>query len=414
MTHPQNANPGTPKKRPHTPPKGKVRTPRASVELTAERAAPGGDCVAHLPDGRVAFVRGALPGERVRAAIIEQTTRFVRADVVEVLEASLNRIEPVCPLAVPGRCGGCDWQHTPLDVARRLKADVVREQLTRLGGLVDPEVTVEPASARDTGLGWRTRLQVSVARDGSRGLLRHRSHAVQPVPRCPITHSLLEQAGAWRDRDRTARSGGGGRQAQKRISYAASASTGDVVIDGSGVLTHEALDHTFRVSAGGFWQVHPAAPELLSAAVLEATAPQPGESALDLYAGAGLFAYALADRGAAVIAVEQGEQAADDARFNCGEGVDVRTADVAEIIGELPASDVVVLDPPRTGAGPDVMRAITELRSRVIAYVSCDAATLARDLRAAVEAGYRVDRVRAFDLFPMTAHVELLAVLRPA
>jgi tRNA/tmRNA/rRNA uracil-C5-methylase (TrmA/RlmC/RlmD family) len=387
------------------------------LELTIERAAPGGDCVAHAPDGRVVFVRGALPGEQVRVSVTEQTTRFMRADTTEVLAPSADRVPPPCPLAVPGRCGGCDWQHASPAAGRMLKGGVLREQLQRIGGVDPGPVVVQSApsvAGAPDGLGWRTRVQVSVGRDGSRGLLRHRSHAVQRVRTCPITHSLIEAAGAWRPDGPQAHRRA--HQARPGVAFAASPTTGCVVVDEDGTLVHRALDHDFQVSGGGFWQVHPAAAELLASAVLEQLDPRPGERALDLYAGAGLFSYALATRGAAVTAVEQVRTAAADARANCaGLPVDVVTADVEAAGTQLPpAVDVVVLDPPRTGAGPAVMASLAARGPRAIAYVSCDGATLARDLQAAREAGYTLTRLSAYDLFPMTAHLEMLALLQPA
>jgi tRNA/tmRNA/rRNA uracil-C5-methylase (TrmA/RlmC/RlmD family) len=384
------------------------------VELVIERAGPGGDCVSHVPDGRVVFVRGALPGERVRVAITDDNKKFMRADTVAVLEPSPDRIEPACPLAVPGRCGGCDWQHTKLSNAREIKGQVLREQLTRLGGIDPGHVRVQQAPHFQDGLGWRTRMQVSIGRDESRGLLRHRSHAVERVRTCPITHPLIEAAGAW-----TTSGPAGHRvrhQPRLRVAFSASPTTNEVVVDERGSLAHIALDHEFHVSGGGFWQVHPDAPELLADAIVKALEPQAGERALDLYAGAGLFTYTLASHGLHVTAVESVRQAAADARVNC-EGVDVEvvTADVADALTELTDPvDLIVLDPPRTGAGADVMKQIASLQPRAIAYVSCDGATLARDLRALGEAGYELKQLTAFDLFPMTAHLECLALLVPS
>jgi tRNA/tmRNA/rRNA uracil-C5-methylase (TrmA/RlmC/RlmD family) len=385
----------------------------ATFELTVERAAPGGDCVAHAPDGRVVFVRGALPGERVRARVTDENRRLLRADTIEVLEASADRVEPPCPLAVPGRCGGCDWQHAAIPKGRELKGEVLREQLIRLGGVDPGGIEVEPAPSSPDGLGWRTRVQVSVGRDGSRGLLRHRSHAVQRVRHCPISHPLVEAAGAWKaDGPQAHRVA---HQPRPRVAFAASPTTGAVVVDADGTLEHRALDHDFRVSAGGFWQVHPDAPHMLAVAVLAALEPQAGERALDLYAGAGLFSYALASRGLGVTAVEMSPVAAEDARHNCaGLDVTVHAADVAAALeADLGAFDLVVLDPPRTGASPQIMQRLAAARPRAIAYISCDGATLARDVKAAGEWGYRLARLRAFDLFPMTAHLESLALLVP-
>ncbi len=351
----------------------------------------------------------------MRARVTESNRRLLRADTVEVLDASADRVVPPCPLAVPGRCGGCDWQHSSVAAAREIKGQVLREQLTRLGGIDPGPVLVEAAPSSLDGLGWRTRVQVSVGRDGSRGLLRHRSHHVERVRHCPISHPLVEQAGAWRSDGPPAHRVA--HQPLPRVAFAASPTTGAVVIDDGGALVHRELDHDFRVSGGGFWQVHPDAPQLLADAVIGALEPKSGERALDLYAGAGLFSYALGSRGLAVTAVEMVAAAAEDARENCaGLDVSVHAADVADALdgGLLEAPvDLVVLDPPRTGASPEIMRRLASAGPRAIAYVSCDGATLARDLRAAAEAGYRLESLRAFDLFPMTAHLECLALLRP-
>jgi tRNA/tmRNA/rRNA uracil-C5-methylase (TrmA/RlmC/RlmD family) len=386
----------------------------ALVELEITRVAAGGDCVATGPDGRVVFVRHTLPGERVRAKITETTTRFHRADAVEILRASPDRVVPPCRYAKPGRCGGCDWQHVALPAQRRIKADAVRDQLIRLGG-VDPvllsDLVVEELPpvlpGNDQGLHWRTRVQVAVRPDGRTGLHRHRSSALEPVDSCPITVPAIEAAGAFRDHW----------PGRLRVEFAAGSSGAaeDVAVDGDRVLQHEALGRQFRVTDGGFWQVHPAGADALAGAVLDALRPQPGERALDLFAGAGLFSAALAAVGCRVTAVESVLTAADDARHNLnGLAVDVRTALVEDVVAELtPGHDLVVLDPPRAGAGPGVLRALIAGGPRAIAYVSCDPATLARDLRAAAEAGYVLRWVRAFDLFPMTSHVECLALLEP-
>ncbi len=398
----------------------RVTTEPDLLELEVERAAPGGDCVAHAPDGRVVFVRGALPGERVQVRVVDDNKRFIRADTVNVVKASPDRVTPPCPLAVPGRCGGCDWQHASVSAGRAIKGEVLREQLSRLGGVDPGPLTVRRAPSTPDGLSWRTRVQLSVGRDGSRGLLRHRSHAVERVRDCPIAHPLIDKAGAWRSDGPAAHRVA--HQPRERVAFSVSPTTGGIVIDDRGSLIHRALDHDFQVTGGGFWQVHPDAPKMLAEAVLSALDPQPGERALDLYAGAGLFSFALASEGASVVAVEALQSAAVDARVNC-EGLDVEvvTADVAQVLADptdrLKVSgsvDLVVLDPPRTGASPAIIAQLAALTPRAIAYVSCDGATLARDLRAAREVGYTLARLEAYDLFPMTAHLECLALLVPA
>ncbi len=165
------------------------------LELEVGEAAQGGWCVAREPTGRVVLVRHALPGERVLAQVTETTARFARADAVQVLAASPDRVEPHCPHAHPGGCGGCDWQHASPVAQRRLKATVISQQLRRIAGL-DREVTVEALPGDPAGLGWRTRVRFAVGRDGTAGLRKHRSHEVIDVGHCPIAHPLVDQAGA--------------------------------------------------------------------------------------------------------------------------------------------------------------------------------------------------------------------------
>ena len=410
----------------------------------------GGHCVARH-EGRVLFVRHALPGERVVAQVTEgcDGDRFLRADAVDVLSPSPDRVAPPCPLAGPGLCGGCDWQHASLAAQRRLKADVVREQLRRLARL-DVEVVVEAVPGDDEGLGWRTRMQFAVGPDSKLGLRPHRSHQVLALTSCPIAHPGVEATGvtgqAWpgvRAVDVVVATTPGADPGERALVIAESASRKrpalpqvDAALAVTGV--HGGLDqvrgrafvqervvvgdwqHDFRVSGSGFWQVHPGAPAALVGAVLAALRPQAGEQVLDLYAGAGLFtaalAHAVAPQGA-VLAIESNPRAVRDARHNLrnlpGAGVSQGRVDrvLAAMLPTGVRADLVVLDPPRTGAGRVVVEQICSLRPRAVAYVACDPAALARDVAYAAEHGYRLTGVRGFDLFPMTQHVECVALL---
>jgi tRNA/tmRNA/rRNA uracil-C5-methylase (TrmA/RlmC/RlmD family) len=301
--------------------------------------------------------------------------RFWRADAVEVLDASPDRVVPPCPFAGPGRCGGCDFQHVDLGRQRALKAEVVREQLSRLARL-DVEVTVEAVPGLpphvDDGLRWRTRQRFVDLAGGRLGMRKHRSHDVVEVDDCLI-------AGAPSD--------------------------------------HVVRGVAFEVEDDGFWQVHPGAPEVLVDAVLSSLAPQPGESVLDLYAGVGLFGRFLADAvgdPSLVTMVEGDRRACAHAQTNVP-GAAVQTGDVAAVLAGLPADpvDLVVLDPPREGAKRPVVEAVVARRPRAVAYVACDPAALARDVAILAEHGYGLETLRAFDLFPMTQHVECVALLVP-
>ena len=419
----------------------------STLELDVERVATGGVCVARL-DGRVVFVRHALPGERVRAVVTDGATgSFLRADAVEVLaDAAPGRVSPPCSHARPGGCGGCDWQHADLERQRALKAEVVREQLQRLAHL-DVDVVVEAlpddAGADGPGLGWRTRVQFGVRPDGRLGLRRNRSHRLEPIEDCPLAHRRIRALEPGRqtwdgaaeaeliasEQDLAVivtpdRRGGEARMPDLGTGVAlmrGDGKGGAEPVRGRPGVREQAMGRTWRVSGSGFWQVHPAAADVLCDAVLDALQPQTGEHALDLYSGVGLFAAALAGRlgpGGRVETVESDRPAVEDARHNLADLATVvvhegRVEDVLKRSG-LRRVDLVVLDPPRAGAGADVVRWIGSLNPRAIAYVSCDPASLARDIDRFAGLGYGLTRLRAFDAFPMTQHVECLALLTPS
>lgn len=389
------------------------------LELDIGAPAHGGSCVARH-DGQVFFVRHALPGERVRAQVTEQSKHFGRADAIEVLTASARRVVPRCPVARPGGCGGCDWQHADADHQREIKAAVVGEQLHRLAG-IDREVVVEALPG--DGFGWRTRVRFAVDAKGQAGFRKHRSHQVIAVGGCPIAHPLLEaihvEGTSWRS--------------VAEVDVAISVATGERVVrtisadersvrtvDG-GPLHEHAAGRRWRVSAGGFWQVHPDAADVLTEAVMSGLEPRVGEYALDLYAGVGLFAGSLAEAvglAGRVTAVESSPVATKDAAHNLADlpNAHLVRGDVARVLAGSQGFgrvDVVVLDPPRSGAGARVVRDIVALRPRAIAYVACDPAALARDLATFAADGYGLAGLRAFDLFPQTHHVECVAIVEP-
>lgn len=387
----------------------------------------GGHCVARH-EGRVVFVRHTLPGELVTVRVTDTShDRFWRGDAVEVHEPAADRTEAPCPVSGPGGCGGCDFQHVTLSGQRALKTAVVVEQLERLAGLSWDGV-VEAVPGDVGGLGWRTRMRYHADDEGVLALRRHRDHALQPVPDqgCPISDP----------RGRPERSG----WAPGAVVETAVDSGDDMttLVDGDRVegpaLLHQEVDGSrLAVAADGFWQVHPGAAATLVEAVLEGLEPRPGERAFDLYCGVGLFAVALARRGVQVWGVESSRSAVAHARRNlevveaeARAGADAAGAEasaagsratagrVAQVLRRMPGrTDLVVLDPPRTGAGSEVVRAVLARRPRRIAYVACDPAALARDLRTAVDTGYELVSLRGFDLFPMTSHVECVAVLAP-
>ncbi len=376
---------------------------RHEVELGP--IAHGGSCVARL-DGRVVFVRHGIPGEVVEIEIIDSSKpRFWWADVVRVIRPSQDRVDPPCPVA--GVCGGCDFQHVSLARQRELKAQVVAEQLFRLAG-IDCPVEVEYVPGDDpaeSGLGWRTRMryQVSGKTIGQRAW--HSNNMVELPPEgCLIAHPKARIPSEYAP---------GHKELQVTVSDTAVSvlDENNQALSGPLVVEQEVLGRKYRVRADGFWQVHPGAARTLTQTALDFLEPQPGENALDLYCGVGLFAGALADRGCRVSGIEiakpavrLAKQNVPDARFHSG--------DMARSLRLLPdKTDIVVLDPPRTGAGAKVSRKLASLGARAICYVACDPAALARDLKTFHEEGYELKKLRAFDLFPMTHHVETVALL---
>ena len=399
------------------------------LELEVGAVAAGGACVGRAPDGRVVFVRHCLPGERVRARVTDRTAHFLRADAVEVLTASPDRVQPPCPYAGPGRCGGCDWQHVALGTQRQQKAALVTEQLRRVARTEWP-VVVEAVPGDEDGLGWRTRVQFAVDATGRTGLRRHRSHALERVDACLIASDDVERVGVEALPWPGAREVEVAAEGSQRVVSVTGRSAqlpelaAGVVVDGRPVrgphgLRHVALGRSYEVAAGGFWQVHRGAAELLARAVLDGLDPQPGESAVDLYAGVGLFAALLGERvgpQGSVLAVEADPRACADAARNTADlpQVRIRTGEVdAAAVRRLGSPDLVVLDPPRSGAGIATTRALADLRPRRLVYVSCDAGSFARDLRVLLDAGWALEALRALDLYPMTEHVELVATFSP-
>ncbi|HXV94352.1 MAG TPA: class I SAM-dependent RNA methyltransferase [Pseudonocardia sp.] len=404
------------------------------LELDVGPIAHGGHCVARsraegVPAGadaedgggagRVVFVRHALPGERVRAVVTEDGGgSFCRADTIAVLRPAPERVPAPCPWARAGGCGGCDLQHAEPTGQRRLKGAVVAEQLRRLAGIAR-EVEVEELPGGP--LGWRTRLRLAVDDEGRPGLRAHRSHDVLPVADCALAPpGLLEPVLGERfipgaevevalDADGVrhvtggpARRGGGGSEADDAAARP---------------VVQRAAGREWRLSPGVFWQVHPALPDALAGVVGEWAAAPEGGTAWDLYGGVGLFAAVLAGQvgpSGSVTVVESSAQAVADGRSALADlpQVSWRTGRVERVVDGLDGQpDVVVADPPRRGLGRDVVGALAARGPARVVHVACDPAALARDVALFAGQGYTLAGLRAFDAFPMTHHVECVALL---
>lgn len=407
------------------------------LELDIGNVAGGGGCVARAADGRVVFVRHALPGERVKAVVTDRAASFLRADAVEILRTSPDRVTPPCPHAGPSRCGGCDFQHVSLEGQRRLKSFRVVEQLRHFTGL-ERAVDVQPVAGDVGGLSWRTRIRLGVDRDGHVGFHRHRSHDLELVPTCPIACPEVIETGAFAaswpgveeleiavapDRGQAVISAVTARKVKPELPPLPNG----LVVNGRvhrqpGDVHTRVGTHTFRVSAGVFWQVHVGAAEALVRAVRSDLGAVAGDRVVDLYAGAGLFSVVLAqDVGpeGSVLAVERDRHACADAQHN-GRDYPQMTVKKASITPRfietgLGRPDLLVLDPAREGAGQAVMTALSAHSGtlRRLVYVSCDPMSFGRDARVLLDAGWTLPSLRALDIFPMTEHVELVARFDP-
>ena len=388
-----------------------------TFEAVIEKVAHGGHFIVRQ-EGTVFFVRHGIPGEKCRIVITSTGSSFNRADVVEVLEPSIDRVSAPCQYAHRSGCGGCDFQHISLTRQRQLKADVITEQFARIAKM-DLQVQVEEVGAP---LHWRTRSIATTNNVGELGFYGARSHTVVPIKDCLITvdeMNMPELVGRkWKPdvRVEIATSNMG----ERNIALAPKRGEGKArLTEGAHVLHEKVAGKILEVSQDSFWQSHVKAPEILTNAVLDYAQLQLGEHVLDLYGGVGLFTSAMVDvvgSDGSVVLIEGSKSATGDAARNFADKTQVKilTGDVAKLLPQINSAHVVVLDPPREGAGKTVRAQISRLTPRAVVYVACDPAALARDTAYFLELGYSLSKIKAFDLFPMTHHVECVALFMPA
>lgn len=390
-----------------------------------------GDGIAHH-DGRTIFVPGALPGETVQAEITHTKKEVARARLLAVTVPSPRRVAAPCP--VFGRCGGCQLQHLGYADQLRFKEDQVRVQLRRLAG--QAEAPVRDILPAPEPFGYRNQIQWSLTAEGALGLRGQASHEIVPVDECPIAHpainavrarlSLEADAGLERVTIRVDESGDPllvlePAEETPEVSFDLPMAAAVLRPDGTAFalaerdwLDIEVKERAFRVSAGSFFQVNLAQAERLVDLVLEALAPEPDHVIFDLFCGVGLFTAFLAPRVARVIGVEAYAPAVDDAAFNL-DAFDNVALYVASVDEALPALEErpagIVLDPPRAGLSATAADQLGAIGAPRIAYVSCDPATLARDIGRLARHGYRLAWAQPVDMFPQTFHIETVALL---
>ncbi len=404
-----------------------------TIELQLTAMAHGGSALGRH-EGRVVFVPYAIPGETVRVVLEEERARWARGRLLEIQQPSLHRVEPPCPHFGPGKCGGCHFQHIAYEAQAEYKRDIVVDQLARLGGLRDANVQEIIGAAQPWG--YRNHAQFHTTPEGQLGFLTADSHTVVQIEECLILDPLLDELRAaldmeWPQLHRLSLrcgSASGDRMAifelndyedfDIEVDFPVSciillADGEAVVLMGNTYLEEHVAGRDYRISANSFFQVNTAGAEALVALVHEALAPARSDTLLDLYCGVGLFGLSLAEHVGRVLGVEADASAAADFRHNA-QGLDQVELVEGKVQSVLPRIegpvDLLLLDPPRAGAGPDVIDQVARLNPRRIAYISCDPATLARDARHLVESGFLLHEVQPVDLFPQTYHVESVAL----
>lgn len=389
-------------------------TPRAVlrvgqiIRVTIEKVAHGGHFIARH-EGAVIFLRHGLPGEVVDVAITSIGSSFNRGDVVKVISASADRVAAPCTYANRNGCGGCDFQHVEISAQRKLKSQVITEQFSRIAKM-EINVEVEEVSSP---LGWRTQTTIGSDKNGHAGFYGSRTNTVIPIKNCQVLHSSVGYeaiaARSW--------------EPGIRIEVSAASTkvprliAGDTV-EGDLIQIYSVAQKEYQVSAGSFWQSNIRAPQVLVDAVRSFADVKSGDHLIDLYGGVGLFGLALLDLIGAdgrIDHVEGSKSAIADAHVNYGEAKNVHfhTGDVEKILPRFSNADVVILDPPREGAKKAVIESLVACSPRAIVYVACDPAALARDTALLRDANYTLIQLRAFDLFPMTHHIECVALFAP-
>lgn len=401
-----------------------------TARIHTDGMAHGGDAVGRL-DGKAVFVGGALPGETVEIVDIVDRGSWGRASLAAVVDPSEARVSPPCP--VFGECGGCQWQHASYEAQLGFKRDVVSGQLRHIGRLPDPPVA--PTVAPGPPYGYRNKMAFYVDPSGRPGQYRAKSHVVVPAADCLLLVPPLA--------DLYGRLGDLSGVTKLVIRHGTRTGESLAVVDGalpdqvdgwgvsvvhrsrSGLRTvigephlHEIVaGWRFRITGPAFFQVNTPGADELVALVSEAMQPGPDDVLLDAYAGGGLFTVAVGRDAGRVVAVETGDQAVADLRYNLAtnrvDNAEVVDGRVEEVLADpIDEWTLAICDPPRTGLGEEGVVGIVQPRPRAIAYVSCDPASFARDVRHFIEHGYRLERATPVDLFPQTFHIETVGLLR--
>ncbi len=400
------------------------------IEISLTTPIYGGESMGRLEDGRAVFVPFALPGETVRARLVEEKRGFARAAVLEVIKASPQRITPRCKHF--GVCGGCHYQNLPYAEQLKLKESILRDQLTRIGKIENPPVKGMVAAPEQWN--YRNHIQFHLNAQGRLGFIASADpRTVIPIDECHLPETDINNL--WPQLEfevnipleRVSLRAGNElmlalesdsseipeMEIEAGISVVHLSEKDTVVLAGDNYILIDVLGRPFHVSAGSFFQVNTAMAAKMAQYLLDTLRVLPSTTLLDVYCGAGLFSAFFAPKVKRVVGIEISPSACEDFAINLDEfdNVELYEAAAEDVLPNLDVHpDMVIVDPPRAGLDKKVLDALVTLGPKKLAYVSCDPATLARDATRLITAGYRLTEITAFDLFPQTYHIESIGI----
>ncbi len=403
-----------------------------TADIALESYAYGGEILGHTDDGRAIFVPFGIPGELVRVQITKEKQNYARGAITQIIKASPDRIEPICKHFTV--CGGCHYQHLPYAKQLEAKQSMFSEQMRRMGGFAELPIRTIIPSPLETQ--YRNNVQFHLSSNGKLGYLAANSHEVIVINECHLPDTILDSL--WKKlifdspegMERIELRVGTDEQMLMTIQSESSelpemetdlpisivhqSPAGNLVIAGDGFTTHEVSGEIFRVSSGSFFQVNPPLTKTMVEILLEHIHPKKSMNVLDVYCGVGLFSAFLARLVNRCIGVELAPSGCQDYAFNLDahENVELYQGKAEVILPGLAFQpDITIVDPPRAGLEKHALDAILGMKPACIVYVSCDPATLARDLRRFVTGGYELNLLQPMDLFPHTYHVESVCIL---
>lgn len=405
-----------------------------TFDILLEKLTYGGEAMGRLPDGRAVFVPFGLPGEQVRVRLTQDKQNFARGELVEVVTASLERIDPKCKHF--GKCGGCHYQNLSYENQLRAKTEILRDQFQRIGKIENPPV--KPIVASLLEWNYRNHIQFHLTAEGKVGFVNSKGNSVFPIEECHLPETSIDSF--WRELqfesnkevERVSLRAGHNEELmvvlesenfetpeleiEADVSVVHLFDEHPVVIAGRDHFVVSVHEKDFRVSAASFFQVNTKMAEKMVEYLLARLPVSMSTTVLDVYCGVGLFSKFFASKCEQVIGIEASESACEDFVFNLDEfdNVELYEGTAEEILpglaGRLDSSTYIIVDPPRAGIERHTLDAIISIKPQIIAYVSCDPSTLARDAARLINGGYRLVEVTPFDLFPQTYHIESISI----